>query len=100
MGRTRIVANDLSGRTTSGAATHAANAPQGDDESLLLSRRHWLQLAWTGFHAASILALAATGRLERARIVLGDDGQIVVDKSRTFHFELGQWSSPDAFLKA
>ena len=36
--------------------------------------------------------------LERARIVLAEDGQILVDKSRKFQQELGQWSDPDAFL--
>ena len=38
--------------------------------------------------------------LERARIVLADDGQILVDKSRHFQRELGQWTDPEAFLKA
>ena len=38
--------------------------------------------------------------LERARVVLADDGQILVDKSRHFQFELGQWSDPESFLKA
>jgi len=38
--------------------------------------------------------------LERARIVLADDGQILVDKSKHFQYELGQWTDPEAFLKA
>jgi cytochrome b6-f complex iron-sulfur subunit len=38
--------------------------------------------------------------LERARIVLADDGQILVDKSVKFQQEKGEWSSADAFLKA
>ena len=38
--------------------------------------------------------------LERARIVLADDGQILVDKSRKFQQELGQWADPEAFLQA
>jgi len=38
--------------------------------------------------------------LERARIVLADDGQLLVDKARKFQFELGQWTDPEAFLKA
>jgi len=38
--------------------------------------------------------------LERARVVLSDDGQILVDKSRHFQYELGQWTDPEAFLKA
>jgi cytochrome b6-f complex iron-sulfur subunit len=36
--------------------------------------------------------------LERARVVQADDGQILVDKSRHFQRELGQWTDPDAFL--
>ena len=38
--------------------------------------------------------------LERARIVLADDGQILVDKGRKFQHELGQWLDPEAFLQA
>jgi cytochrome b6-f complex iron-sulfur subunit len=38
--------------------------------------------------------------LERARIVLADDGQILVDKSKHFQAELGQWADPEAYLKA
>jgi cytochrome b6-f complex iron-sulfur subunit len=38
--------------------------------------------------------------LERARVVLADDGQLLVDKSRHFQYELGQWTDPEAFLKA
>jgi cytochrome b6-f complex iron-sulfur subunit len=38
--------------------------------------------------------------LERAEISLADDGQIVIDKSRHFQFELGQWADPESFLKA
>ena len=37
--------------------------------------------------------------LERARIVLAEDGQILVDKARKFQRELGQWTDPEAFLK-
>src|SRR2546427_4404783 len=38
--------------------------------------------------------------LERARIVLADDGQLLVDKSRKFQWDLQQWTDPEAFLKA
>jgi cytochrome b6-f complex iron-sulfur subunit len=38
--------------------------------------------------------------LERARIVLAEDGQLLVDKARKFQYELGQWTDPEAFLKA
>ncbi len=37
--------------------------------------------------------------LERYRIGLADDGQILVDKSRKFQYELGQWGDPDASIK-
>jgi cytochrome b6-f complex iron-sulfur subunit len=37
--------------------------------------------------------------LERARIVLADDGQILVDKSVKFQQEKGEWSADDSFLK-
>ena len=37
--------------------------------------------------------------LERWAIALGEDGQVVVDKSRHFQRELGQWNDPDSFVK-
>jgi cytochrome b6-f complex iron-sulfur subunit len=37
--------------------------------------------------------------LERARIVLADDGQVMVDKSVKFQFEKGEWTKDEAFLK-
>jgi cytochrome b6-f complex iron-sulfur subunit len=36
--------------------------------------------------------------LERARIVFAEDGQILVDKSRKYQQELGQWLDPESFL--
>ena len=36
--------------------------------------------------------------LERTRIVLAEDGQILVDKGRKFQQELGQWADPESFL--
>jgi len=37
--------------------------------------------------------------LERARILLADDGQILVDKSVKFQQEKGEWQKPESFLK-
>jgi cytochrome b6-f complex iron-sulfur subunit len=195
---------DLAGKVTSPAATAtkkpapAAAGRDEDDTSPLMSRRAWIGVAWGAFTAASVAALAATGRfmfpnvineppaqfkigfpneygmgvderfketmgvwvvrtpedvvhgasgfyallstcthlgctpnylsaenkfkcpchgsgfrptginfegpaprpLERARIVLAEDGQILVDKSRKFQYELGQWLDPEAFLRA
>ncbi len=36
--------------------------------------------------------------LERARIVLAEDGQILIDKAQKYQEELGQWTDPEAFL--
>ena len=38
--------------------------------------------------------------LERARIVLADDGQLLVDKSVKFQEEKGEWTKAESFLKA
>jgi cytochrome b6-f complex iron-sulfur subunit len=37
--------------------------------------------------------------LERFAIRIGEDGQLEVDKSRTFQQELGQWSDPACFVR-
>ena len=37
--------------------------------------------------------------LERFRIAMHEDGQILVDKSRLFRQEAGEWDHPDAFLR-
>lgn len=36
--------------------------------------------------------------LERYRISLAEDGQILVDKSKKFQQEKGEWNNPDSFL--
>jgi len=36
--------------------------------------------------------------LERYAIRLTDDGQLEIDKSRTFRQELGQWDDPDCYV--
>ena len=56
----------------------------------------------SGFRAATGINFEgpAPRPLERCRIALADDGQILIDKSRKFQYELGQWTDPDAFLKA
>lgn len=37
--------------------------------------------------------------LERLKISRAEDGQILIDKSRKFLWEKGEWSKPEAFLK-
>jgi cytochrome b6-f complex iron-sulfur subunit len=36
--------------------------------------------------------------LERWALAIGDDGQIVVDKSRKFQQERGEWGNPESFI--
>jgi cytochrome b6-f complex iron-sulfur subunit len=36
--------------------------------------------------------------LERFKVALADDGQVMVDKSQKFQEELGQWADPDSFI--
>ena len=36
--------------------------------------------------------------LERYRIYLANDGQIIVDKNKRFNFEKGEWTRPESFL--
>ncbi len=38
--------------------------------------------------------------LERYAIRIADDGQLEIDKSKTFHEELGQWTDPASFVPA
>jgi cytochrome b6-f complex iron-sulfur subunit len=55
----------------------------------------------SGYHVSGVNFEGPTPRpLERARIVLADDGQILIDKSRHYQEELGQWMDPESFLKA
>ena len=37
--------------------------------------------------------------LERWAISIGDDGQLLVDKSKKFQKEMGQWDNPESFIK-
>ena len=53
----------------------------------------------SGFRPTGInLEGPAPRPLERVRIVLAEDGQIMIDKAQKFQEELGQWADPEAFL--
>jgi cytochrome b6-f complex iron-sulfur subunit len=55
----------------------------------------------SGFYISGINFEGPAPRpLERFKVVLADDGQILVDKSQKFQQELGQWSDPDSFIPA
>ncbi len=54
----------------------------------------------SGYYKTGVNFEGPTPRpLERFAISIGDDGQIVVDKSRKFQQEKGEWVNPAAFLK-
>jgi cytochrome b6-f complex iron-sulfur subunit len=55
----------------------------------------------SGFYISGINFEGPAPRpLERFRVAVADDGQILVDKSQKFQEELAQWSDPDSFLPA
>ncbi len=54
----------------------------------------------SGYYKSGINFEGPTPRpLERAKITLGDDGQLVIDKNRKFQWEKGEWKDPESFLK-
>ena len=54
----------------------------------------------SGFYKSGINFEGPAPRpLERYAVALAEDGQILVDKSKKFQYEKGQWTSPEAFLK-
>src|SRR5881628_847703 len=54
----------------------------------------------SGYYKTGVNFEGPTPRpLERFAIALADDGQILVDKSRKFQEEKGEWTNPAAFLK-
>jgi hypothetical protein len=52
-------------------------------------------------YAISGLPLTGSGKraLERYRVALADDGRLVVDSTRTFREELGQWADSESFIR-
>ena len=53
----------------------------------------------SGFYKSGINFEGPAPRpLERFRISLGDDGLILVDKSKKFQQEKGEWNNPESFL--
>jgi cytochrome b6-f complex iron-sulfur subunit len=53
----------------------------------------------SGFYISGINFEGPAPRpLERFKVAIADDGQVMVDKSQKFQQELGQWSDPDSFI--
>lgn len=54
----------------------------------------------SGFYSTGINFEGPAPRpLERARIVLAEDGQILIDKTQKYQWEKGQWENPESFMK-
>jgi cytochrome b6-f complex iron-sulfur subunit len=54
----------------------------------------------SGFYISGINFEGPAPRpLERWAVAIGDDGQIVVDKSKKFQYERGEWTNPESYIK-
>lgn len=54
----------------------------------------------SGFHVTGVNFEGPAPRpLERWAVSLGEDGQIVVDKSKKFQEERGEWDNPESYIK-
>jgi len=54
----------------------------------------------SGFHITGVNFEGPAPRpLERWAVAIGEDGQILVDKSKKFQREMGQWDNPESFIK-
>jgi cytochrome b6-f complex iron-sulfur subunit len=55
----------------------------------------------SGFYVSGVNFEGPAPRpLERFKVTLADDGQMIVDKSQKFQQELGQWSEPESYITA
>ncbi|RLT13385.1 MAG: ubiquinol-cytochrome c reductase iron-sulfur subunit [Planctomycetota bacterium] len=53
----------------------------------------------SGFYVSGVNFEGPAPRpLERFKLSVGEDGQIVVDKAQKYQEELGQWNDPDSFI--
>jgi cytochrome b6-f complex iron-sulfur subunit len=53
----------------------------------------------SGFYVSGVNFEGPAPRpLERFKIVLADDGQLMIDKTQKFQEEMGQWTDPDSFV--
>ncbi len=54
----------------------------------------------SGFYISGINFEGPAPRpLERWGVFIGDDGQLVVDKSKKFQYERGDWTNPESYIK-
>src|SRR3982750_1523229 len=88
---------------TSFKAGYPTEYTVGDvSEKWMKSQRVWIVRTSNSLYALLGICthLGCTPRpLERVKIPLADDGQLVVDKAFRYRYELGQWDDPNAFVK-
>lgn len=90
-----IVRNELGIYALSTICTHLGCTPNW----LSAENKFKCPCHGSGFYMSGINFEGPAPRpLERFRIVLADDGQVQVDKSRVYKQEAGQWSDPESFL--
>ena len=91
-----IVRNDESIIALSTVCTHLGCTPNW----LETERKFKCPCHGSGFRSSGINFEGPAPRpLERYKISLADDGQILVDKTKSFKYEKGEWNRNESFLK-
>ena len=93
--RVWVVRNDEGMYALSAICTHLGCTPNW----LSAENKFKCPCHGSGFYMTGINFEGPAPRpLERVKIALADDGQVLIDKGRTFKQEAGQWSDPESFL--
>ncbi len=93
--RVWIVRNDDGIYAIQAICTHLGCTPNWlEAENKFKCPCHGSGFYWSGINFEG----PAPRPLERVKVGLADDGQVLVDKSRTFKYEAGQWEDPESFL--
>ena len=93
---TWIIRNTEGIYALSTVCTHLGCAPSWlENENKFKCPCHGSGFRKTGIHFEG----PAPRPLERFRIFLAGDGQIIVDKNKKFNYEKGEWNRPQSFLK-
>ena len=91
-----VVRDDQSIFALSTVCTHLGCTPNWlPAESKFKCPCHGSGFRMTGIHFEG----PAPRPLERFKISLANDGQILVDKTKSFKWEKGEWENPESFLK-
>ena len=90
-----IVRNEIGMYALSTVCTHLGCTPNW----LGTSKKFKCPCHGSGFKMTGINFEGPAPRpLERYRIVLADNGEIIIDKTQKYQQEKGQWTDPEAFL--